>query len=201
MHSSGSRPPSVASGSRGGATPLWIGLPVLALSALWVAACTELNPHFDPDGGPLCVAGERRCDATGDSIEICTEDATAFEPLRDCFDQSRCVGGACTPNTGTADCERPTDCASDQACTVLVDPLQPDRLGTWCLPAPNPAGRVGGQACTSHAECRSGWCFRQVCFEACVDASDCTNEQHQCLQLNVTVDGVRDYYNIQGCVP
>lgn len=178
-------------------------IPLLApLLAVSLAACTERNPTFDPDGGPICIAGERQCDPGALSIEICTEDATGFVPLRDCYDGSQCEDGLCMPGAGATACGRAADCtATSDECTVLVNPLQPDRLGTWCLPAPHVLGRPGGQACSVHEECRSGWCFRQVCFEACQAASDCTNTQHQCVRLNVTVDGVRDSYNIQGCVP
>lgn len=175
---------------------------LVGVVSLVVVGCTERNPSFDPDGGAPCVSGERQCDDQGLTIEICTEDATGFTDLRECYTASHCDDGVCVPDSAAEPCVKAADCtAAGDACSVLVDPAQPDRLGTWCLPSPNPAGRTGGQACSSHVQCQSGWCFRQVCFEACTEASDCTNNQHQCVRLNVTVDGVRDSYNIQGCVP
>ncbi len=164
--------------------------------------CTELNPDYDPDGGPVCVAGQRQCDNTGLEIEICTEDATGFVPLRSCFAESHCAQGACVPDDPTTPCARAADCtATAEGCTVAVSPTQPDQLGTWCLPLPYPGGRTGGQACTAHDQCQTGWCFRRVCFEACTDAAECTNEQHECVRFDVTVDGVRDSYHVQGCAP
>lgn len=176
---------------------------VILLLPLCVAAsaCTELNPHFDPDGGPLCSAGERRC-AAGDLVEMCTQDATAFEAVRTCFPGSHCDTGLCVPDAPPLPCDRGVDCATGgSACTVVVNPTVPSLLGTYCLPAPNPSGRMGGQACTSHEQCFSGWCFRSLCFEACVEAADCTNAQHGCRTFDVTVDGVRDDRSITGCAP
>lgn len=162
----------------------------------------ELNPHFDLDAGLPCNPGERQC-AEGDlAVEICTQDATGFEPLRQCFTQSHCVLGGCVPDDPVVPCISGPDCSEPgAACTVLVDPQDPARLGTYCLPAPSPTGRLGGQACVAHDQCHSGWCFRSLCFEACGVEAHCTNDQHQCKVLDVTVDGVRDGRSIHGCVP
>lgn len=189
-------------GSRCGLLQAFLGLAWLGLVAGLLGGCTELNPHFDPDGGPLCVAGERRCDPGGTVIEMCTTDATAFEAVRSCFAGSHCGDGLCLPDSPTVPCERVADCTgTGEACTVLVDPVAPARLGTYCLPAPYASGRLGGQACAEHEQCFSGWCYRSVCFEACVEAADCTNTQHQCRVFDVTVDGVRDSRSISGCAP
>src|SRR4030042_619407 len=124
---------------------------------------------------------------------MCTQDATALEAVRTCFDGSHCGDGLCLPDAPAVPCDRADDCTvAGEACTVLVEPTLTSRLGTFCVPAPNPLGRPGGQACVAHVECFSGWCFRSVCFEACADVADCTNEQHQCRVLDLTVDGVRD---------
>ena len=166
-----------------------------------LCGCTELNPHYDPDGGPLCLPGERRC-AAPDRVEVCTQDATAFETVRTCFGGSHCDDGLCLPDVPPFPCDRGSDCElASSVCTVAVDPAQVSRLDTFCLPAPFPGGRLGGQACTGHDQCLSGWCFRSLCFEACGDAADCTNEQHLCRTFDVTVDGVRDSRSITGCAP
>lgn len=173
----------------------------LAAALATLGGCQELNPHFDPDGGPLCVAGERSCGSASEVV-ICTSDATGFDPMRTCYDGSHCDTGLCLPDAPAAPCDRLADCtAAGTTCTVLVDPAQTSRLGTFCLEAPNPLGRVGGQACTAHDQCLSGWCFRSLCFEACADGSDCTNPQHRCRTFDVTVDGVRDNLNVLGCAP
>jgi len=179
-----------------------LALALLAALAVLLGACIERNPYFDPDGGPLCAAGERQCSTGGLDIEICTEDATGFTVSRTCFASTHCQSGACVPDAPATPCARAGDCqATGQVCSVAVDPEQPAQLATYCVPPPYPAGRPGGQACASHAECRSGWCFRQVCFEACQDASECTNPQHTCVRFDVTVDGVRDSVHVRGCGP
>lgn len=166
-----------------------------------VSGCDELNPDFDPDGGPICSPGERRCGPDSGVPEVC-ESATAWTPVAACWTGSGCSDGLCLPDSPFERCEHVSDCATaGDACTVFVDPEVVTSLGTFCVPPPNPAGRPGGQACSVHGECASGWCFRLVCFEACGDASQCTNTLHECAVLNVTVDGVRESSLIRGCVP
>ena len=74
-------------------------------------------------------------------------------------------------------------------------------LATFCVVPPNAGGSPSGQACDSHDDCASGWCYRRICYEACADASQCTNTLHECALLDVTVDGVSDNSHIRGCVP
>lgn len=150
----------------------------------------------------MCSAGDRRCDSTGLAIQICTEDATGFADVRTCFAATHCAGGACLPDAPATPCARAADCAaSGRVCSVAADAQDPTALATYCLPSPFPAGRPGGQACANHAECQSGWCFRQVCFEACGETSECTNPAHVCVTFDVTVDGVRDSIHVRGCGP
>jgi len=175
---------------------LWAGL----LLAGGGASCDELNPAFDPDGGPICSPGERRCSGVGGVPEVC-QTATEWTALPACWTGSGCVDGTCQPTAPFERCEHVSDCATvGDECTVFVDPDQVADLGTFCVAAPVPGGRPGGQACTLPGDCASGWCFRRVCFEACGDVSQCTNSLHECAILEVTVDGVQDGDHILGCV-
>ncbi|MFH2010754.1 MAG: hypothetical protein ABI333_29405 [bacterium] len=174
---------------------------VVLLGVVLLVGCDELNPNYDPDGGPVCERGERQCDSTGSTVQLCREPEDGFTDERDCWAGSSCLVGGCQPEDPADRCYQHADCVAPELCTVLVDPDQPDHLGTFCIPAPLPAGRPGGQACSIHEDCQSGWCFRQVCFEACSDAGQCTNTQHECATLTVTVDGVQEAAAIHGCVP
>lgn len=163
--------------------------------------CDELNPDFDPDGGPICAPGERRCGAVGDVPEVC-QSATEWTALSACWTGSGCAEGLCLPTEPFERCDHVSGCATaTHECTVFVDPDAVTHLATFCVAPPNAGSRPGGQACSVHDECASGWCFRRVCFEACSDASQCTNTLHECALLDVTVDGVRENGLIHGCVP
>lgn len=165
------------------------------------AGCDELNPDFDPDGGAVCSPGERRCSTDGGVPEVC-QSAAAWTQLPACWTGSACSDGMCLPVSPFERCENVADCANvGDECTVFVDPEAVAALGTFCVAPPNPSGRPGGQACSTRDECASGWCFRRVCFEACSDASQCTNTLHECALLDVTVDGVQEGAIIHGCVP
>jgi hypothetical protein len=174
----------------------------LIVAAALLSGCTERNPDYDPDAGPDCRPGERRCASAVEAVEVCAESGAAWVAERDCFGGTDCTAGACLPEAEATRCATPLACdGATEVCTVVADPELPGRLGTYCLPPPVPAGRSGGQACTQHGECRSGWCFRRVCYEACVEASTCTNQQHECATLDVTVDGIREALAIHGCAP
>jgi hypothetical protein len=180
-----------------GSKALVAGLALL----LGVAGCDELNPEFDPDAGPLCSPGERRCSTAEGVPEVCQTGGVWIELLA-CWEGSGCSDGLCLPSVPFERCEHVTDCGTvGDECTVFVDPDQVTDLGTFCVAPPIPGGRPGGQVCSASSECASGWCFRSVCFEACGDASQCTNTGHECALLNVTVDGVREDALIHACVP
>lgn len=162
--------------------------------------CDELNPDFDPDGGPICAPGERRCSVDG-VPEVC-QSATSWTALEACWGGSACSDGLCLPEAPFERCTHVAECTTaGDVCTAFVDPDALAALATFCVVPPNASGRPGGQGCSSHDECASGWCFRRVCFEACSDASQCTNTLHECALLDVTVDGVSDNTHIYGCVP
>ncbi len=163
--------------------------------------CDELNPDFDPDGGPVCSLGERRCNPDNGLPEVC-QSLTAWTTLSECWPGSGCGEGVCLPDAPVERCDSVAACATaGDVCTVLVDPDTPTQLGTFCLEPPIATGRPGGQACSTSGDCQSGWCFRRVCYEACEDASHCTNVLHECALLDITVDGVHDSVHIHGCVP
>jgi len=165
------------------------------------AGCDELNPDFDPDAGPPCAPGERRCSTTEGVPEGCQADAV-WTALPACWEGSGCSDGLCIPSVPFARCDHISDCSTvGDECTVFVDPEELTALGTFCVPPPIPGGRPGGQICFESSECASGWCFRRVCFEACSAADQCTNTGHECALLTVTVDGVREDSLIHGCVP
>ena len=174
---------------------------VLLGAALLAAGCTELNPDFDPDAGPVCSVGNRQCDVTGEITQICKADSS-WSDERECWAETGCTDGLCLPDNAALTCVQWADCqTAGTVCTVTVDPAASQQLGTFCLPAPVSGGSAGGQACSHHDQCASGWCFRQVCFEACSEAGQCTNTQHECDTLDVTVDGVRDSVHVKACVP
>ncbi len=174
---------------------------LVLLAALAPLGCDELNPDFDPDGGPVCSPGMRRCDPETEQPQVC-QAATSWTTLSPCFVGSGCSEGLCLPGEPFLRCDSVADCSTaGDLCTVFVDPEELTHLGTFCVPPPNPGGRPGGQACTLAEDCASGYCFRRVCFEACSDASQCTNTGHDCAPLDVTVDGVRDAGRVKGCVP
>jgi hypothetical protein len=169
---------------------------------LVAGACTELNPDYDPDAGPECRSGQLRCALAVDAVEMCAVGGGTWVADRDCWAGTTCSASACFPDAPLERCARVADCAAGvEVCSVAADPDLPLHLGTFCLPPAVPGGRIGGQACSAHGECQSGFCFRRICFEACTEAATCTNLQHECAVLDVTVDGLRDATAIRGCVP
>ncbi len=179
------------------------GAAIATMAWLVTLACTEKNPDYDPDA--YCTPGERRC-AGEFVVQVCQPssqwpDLGAGEPwVQDCWDGTTCDQGACVPAQVTP-CVTQADCSDGQVCTILVDPDQPDRLGTFCIPSPNPSGFESGVACNSGSQCQSGRCTRQVCFGACQGPSDCTQEGYECVALDLTIDGVRSKGSVSGCVP
>jgi hypothetical protein len=184
----------------------WRELPALGAGVLVLGmvagACTELNPDYDPDAGPVCQAGGRRCATAVDAVEVCAEGGNAWVAERDCWAGTTCSAGACFPDAPLERCTHVADCeVGVEVCSVAADPDLAGHLGTFCLPPAVAGGHFGGQACAAHGECLSGWCFRRICYEACAEAATCTNTHHECALLDVTVDGVRDDTAIRGCVP
>jgi hypothetical protein len=175
---------------------------------LFVWACTERNPDFDPES--YCETGQRRCGAA-DTIVICNADHQWPDPAEtsqwviDCWQETMCseTAGACVPDDGAVErpCARFSDCGTDRICAALVSPDEPADLAGYCITPPHADGREGGQACNTSSQCKSGRCTRNVCFRICQETADCTQEGHVCEALDLTVDGRKYWGKVKGCVP
>ena len=175
------------------ATSLLLNIAALMMAA--GTACTEPNPDYDPNYVPPCDSGTARCSDDGASIELC-RDGT-FQTYRTCWAGTSCDDAHCVPDDGVPFCEVPEDCDSGRVCTAVVLREQ-QSVGTACIPVPYPDGRDAGMACVHGEDCKSGWCFRSVCYQPCLTNADCPDSM-QCAELSVTIDSVRGV--LKGCVP
>lgn len=177
------------------------------LMLLWLAcACTERNPDYDQYA--YCEVGQRRCLDTR-VVLICqtghiwpTPDA-GTDAVLNCWDETECSDGMCVPDEAATarPCGTPADCDASRVCTILISPDDHSTLGTYCILPPNPSGRASGVGCNAADECMTGRCTRGVCYGACQETTDCPSAAHECLSLNLTIDGVRVEGAVKGCVP
>lgn len=180
-----------------------MGLPV---SLLVIFSCTERNPQYDPDA--YCEPGTRKCDPTG-VVLVCTGEGRWPSPdaedqwVIECWEDAMCFEGRCVPDEESRelDCEREADCGENRICSPLVSHEDISTLAGYCIRPPYPDGREAGRACNTSTQCMSGRCTRNVCLEMCSDSSDCSVEDHVCVFLDLTVDGIRYPNIIKGCVP
>lgn len=179
---------------------------------------TVCGPPLGPsEPGAACRASSEcqsgLCLRTGTCFGGCTSDtATA-----DCHKRTGVVCGAArvelpgaTPQgpgprfatlpscvLAPASCRSDGDCESGGGtCQLLVDPRNPTRLITGCLP-PRGNGRLA-EPCRIDGDCASGLCLGTYCFTACGAASDCRSGM-ACRAIPVQVDQVQSA--ISGCAP
>ncbi len=162
-------------------------------SAAW--ACTEPNPDYDPDFVPPCSLGTVRCSEDLSAIEACqdSDDTRVYVETKTCWESTVCGDGVCGPDNAPA-CSVASECAEDLVCTAL--PMSRDELGTFCIPPPNELGTESGKACSTDAQCLSGYCFRRTCFTPCTETTDCPYST-ECVELSVTIDGIQG--KLLGC--
>ena len=171
-----------------------------------VFACTERNPHYNPDA--YCEPGERKCHETGVAL-VCQTDGEWPSPdsgdqwVIECWDETTCDEGYCVPDEGARQrpCEKEEDCGEGDICAALVSHEDFSVLDSYCIAPPNPGGREAGRPCNTSSQCMSLRCTRNVCLEICTDTADCSVEGQVCDSLDLTVDGIRYQNMISGCVP
>ncbi len=182
-------------------------LVVVAVGLLVVFSCTERNPHYDPDA--YCEPGIRKCDPDTGVVLVCTSEGKWPLPdgderwIIECWEDAMCFEGRCVPDeeARVLVCEHESDCSDDKICSPLVSPEDISTLAGYCIRPPYPEGREAGRPCNTSTQCMSGRCTRNVCLEMCTDSSDCSVDGHDCVELDLTVDGIRYPNIITGCVP
>jgi len=173
----------------------WGRIPVLAV--MWMAACTEPNPNYDPDAAAaLCTNGQRRCGPDG-TPQVCTPDDAEHASWKEdfCPKGAVCDQGRCLPPLGASACQRDADCGANVCALFVAD----GGLSGFCVPATGT--QAGGDPCATHADCRSGLCVApgtsgKVCYAACAVNEDCPRRM-ECHEISVTVSGIRD--TVLGC--
>jgi hypothetical protein len=166
---------------------------------------SPINPGSADLAGPAkCVDGERSCNMTGSRGCV----GGVFVEDRVCPAGSMCVGGHCPAPTGGAtnvgkDCA-PTGHPTESICVAglsgpiaTVPSCQPFVGPTSTAPVWICAPRIGmglpGQACTSGAMCRSGFCGDNgTCYRACISPADCPTQggPWKCETVKIVVEGV-----------
>jgi hypothetical protein len=148
--------------------------------------------------------------------EVCK--AGMFAVDRTCPTQSFCASGYCNaPGGGAQSCQlsggpNEQDClglSSTLSCQPFVDPKNPTAAGvqwfcdTEVAPCTTmPPGGCPGDACTSGAQCRSGFCGSNgTCYRACLSQADCpsTNPALKCSTVQIDVEGVM--VSALSCIP
>jgi hypothetical protein len=154
------------------------------------------GPHDLAIGGP-CVIGQRSC--AGSFSEYCPNGMFAAD--RACPTGSMCAVGHCQPPLGAHPCDAVPGPQENQ-CVAVSDTLscQPfvvkpntATIGWSCTKAVG-AG-LPGVACTSGAQCRSGFCGSNgTCFRACANSADCPQatmgKPFSCSTVNIIVEGI-----------
>ncbi len=168
-------------------------LTMMAVTLLIGSACTERNPDYDPNYVPPCDNGTARCSEDERAIELCRDGE--FHIFRECWNGTSCDDAHCVPDDGVPFCKIPDDCGNGLVCTAVVFSEQ-QAVGNSCIPAPHPDGREAGQSCAKGEDCKSGWCFKSVCYQPCLTDDDCPDSMN-CAELSVTIDSVRGV--LKGC--
>lgn len=165
-----------------------------------------------PDLATLCASGPRSCsDAPATTSTVCA--GGAYHADRLCpggGDSSapRCDRGYCQAPAGSPNCGFPapsedfcyTQVSSSQTCTPFIDPQS--KMASWSC-APVVGNGASGDACTTGADCRSGFCGPNgTCFRACVTAADCPpgpGPPLRCVKMSLAIEGVA--VPVRSCVP
>jgi hypothetical protein len=152
-----------------------------------------------------CVDGQRGCNMSGALGCV----GGVFVEDRICPASSVCTAGHCPaptggPTTVGKDCA-PTGHPTESLCVAglsgslaAVPSCQPFLGPMFLTPTWVCAPRIGmglpGQACTSGAMCRSGFCGGNgTCFRACISAADCPTQggPWKCEAVKIVVEGVQ----------
>jgi hypothetical protein len=157
----------------------------------------------DMAGSATCVDGQRSCTATGSlgcAGGVYVED-------RICPAGSMCSGGHCPAPTGGGpnvgkDCApagHPTEsiCVAGITSGIATVPscqpfFTPSSTAPMWICAPRIGVGLPGQACTSGAMCRSGFCGDNgSCYRACITQADCpsTGGPWKCEAVKIIVEG------------
>jgi hypothetical protein len=157
-----------------------------------------------------CQADERTCQ--GNASAGCTNGTAVVD--RTCPSASMCVDGYCEPPppSGMFGVEgrpcvfngSPTESActmtgsTEFSCQPFVVDAQNEDVEWVCARAVGMKGR--GDACTTGAECRSGFCGSNgTCFRACVGDRDCNSASQRCADVKIVVEGIE--VQERSCIP
>lgn len=104
--------------------------------------------------------------------------------------------GLCIPDNPR--CETDADCREDEVCNIALA----EEGGLVRICTRKEGVKAGGEACSVHAECASGFCLSGlgICFGVCDRPSDCAG-QSTCVEVTFTLDDEGDSDTVPACFP
>ncbi len=144
----------------------------------------ECRTAVDPPNGSEGDACEDDSDCETGSCEdgVC---------VSGCDDEDDCPEGFACGDDGYCEapgCSADSDCASGQACSVVVDD-EGDGLETRCRGGDD--GADPGADCDDHEDCRGRYCRQGECTSPCINDDDCGTNQ-SCEPTPAEIDEVGD---------
>ena len=143
---------------------------------------------------PICQPGDRRCDASGEEVELCSADGTRWDFRRAC--ETECRQGECAPRVCQSFARRcngllPQQC--NPAGTHWIDgaPCQASCVDGVCDRVPDGGCLPGRERCDGLTRQRCSqqfsWELVEECDDSCI-AGDCTDCRPGALRCDAVGD-------------
>ncbi len=163
---------------------------------LGVQVCSGSDTFSFLAQGARCTSGAE-CDSG-----VCA--GTCSGTQNPCNSNSDCSSGTCS-GTCTNHCRTQSDCTTQQRCAPWAAVLANNSFNDVtmvCLTKPGSGTVAEGGSCSTHTQCRSGWCMNGSCTQTCALNTDCTGalSNKRCLPAQINPGVAQNTYAVGLCL-